>query len=469
VIEASSSTTLWTRLADEIASFTRDIRGLPVLSHVRPGEVRDAIRGQYDFRSPVPLEELASDVAVLLRRWSVHVTHPRYFGLFNPSVRDAGIAGDLLAALFNPQLAAWSHAPAANEIERHTLRSLASAIGMNPDGIIANFTSGGAEANLSAVLAAIAREFPASARHGFGRLPVRPAIYLTAESHHSFVKIARMTGLGTDALREVRLTERFAMDGGDLARRIDSDRDEGWIPLMIIATAGTTGGGIVDPLVQLARVAAEQRTWLHVDGAWGAAAALSPRLRPAVEGIEQADSLTWDAHKWLSVPMGAGMFFCRHPEVVKEAFATTTSYMPGTAGEESLDPYATTVQWSRRFIGLKVFMSLAELGIDGYAELIDHQAAMGERLREALQERGWLVVNTTALPVVCFTHPDIRSGRLTTTEVLETIYARGNVWISETALGGRERVLRACITSFRTDQTDIDCLIEEIEHARSPA
>jgi glutamate/tyrosine decarboxylase-like PLP-dependent enzyme len=469
VIEASSSTTLWTRLAEEIASFTRDIRDLPVQGHVRPGEVRDAIRGQYDFRSPVPLEELASDVARLLRRWSVHVTHPRYFGLFNPSVRDAGIAGDLLAALFNPQLAAWSHAPAANEIERHTLHSLASAIGMNPEGIIANFTSGGAEANLSAVLVAIAREFPQSARHGFGRLPARPAIYLTAESHHSFVKIARMTGLGTDALREVRLTERFEMDGGDLARRIDSDRDDGWTPLMIIATAGTTGGGIVDPLVQIARVAAEQRTWLHVDGAWGAAAALSPRLRPAVEGIEHADSLTWDAHKWLSVPMGAGMFFCRHPEVVKEAFATTTSYMPGTAGEESLDPYATTVQWSRRFIGLKVFMSLAEIGIDGYADLIDHQAAMGERLRESLKERGWLVVNTTALPVVCFTHPDIRSGRLTTTDVLETIYARGNVWISEVALGGRERVLRACITSFRTDQTDIACLIEEIEHARRPA
>jgi glutamate/tyrosine decarboxylase-like PLP-dependent enzyme len=463
------STTLWTQLAEEITSLTRDIREMPVQSHVRPGEVREAIRGRYDFRAPVPLEELAADVARLLRRWSVHVTHPRYFGLFNPSVREAGIAGDLLTAMFNPQLAAWSHAPAANEIERHTLRCLASAIGMNPDEIIANFTSGGAEANLSAVLAAIARQFPESARHGFGRLPVRPAIYLTAESHHSLVKIARMTGLGTDALREVGLTGRFEMDADDLQRRIDSDRDEGWTPLMIIATAGTTGGGIVDPLVQLARVAADQRIWLHVDGAWGAAAALSPRLRSAVEGIERADSLTWDAHKWLSVPMGAGMFFCRHPEVVKEAFATATPYMPGAAGEESLDPYATTVQWSRRFIGLKVFMSLAELGIDGYAELIDHQAAMGERLRESLKESGWLVVNTTELPVVCFTHPDIRSGRLTTTDILATIYARGNVWISEVALGGRERVLRACITSFRTDPSDLECLIEEIELARCQA
>jgi glutamate/tyrosine decarboxylase-like PLP-dependent enzyme len=164
--------------------------------------------------------------------------------------------------------------------------------------------------------------------------------------------------------------------------------------------------------------------------------------------------------------MGAGMFFCRHPEAVKRAFAISTSYMPKPAGEDTLDSYATTAQWSRRLIGLKVFMALAELGMDGYNQLIERQAAMGELLRARLRQTGWLIRNETPLPVVCFSHPDIQSGNCTTGEILATIYERGRVWISEVVLGGQERVLRACITNFRTDEADIECLVEEIEHAR---
>src|SRR5262249_33119400 len=206
--------------------------------------------------------------------------------------------------------------------------------------------------------------------------------------------------------------------------------------------------------------------WFHVDAAWGGAAVLTPRLRSALDGIERADSITWDAHKWLSVPMGAGMFFCRHPEAVGRAFAvSTTSYMPPSQ-EAAVDPYSTTMQWSRRAIGLKVFMTLAESGADGIASRIDRQARMGDRLRVRLRESGWTVVNETVLPLVCFTHDDIRSGRVTTTAVLDTIYARGNVWISDVVLGRRERVLRACITNFKTDDDDLESLVGELEHAR---
>jgi glutamate/tyrosine decarboxylase-like PLP-dependent enzyme len=126
----------------------------------------------------------------------------------------------------------------------------------------------------------------------------------------------------------------------------------------------------------------------------------------------------------------------------------------------------TTVQWSRRAIGLKVFMSLAERGAEGIVQQIDHQARMGNVLRSRLTEAGWKVMNDTELPVVCFTHADIRSGRRTTAEILDTIYARGKVWISDVVLGRRERVLRACITSFRTDERDLESLISELEFAQ---
>ena len=133
----------------------------------------------------------------------------------------------------------------------------------------------------------------------------------------------------------------------------------------------------------------------------------------------------------------------------------------------AVDPYTATAQWSRRMIGLKVFMTLAELGLDGYRELIERQAKMGDLLRLRLGETGWLVRNETPLPVVCFSHADIQSGRLTTARVLDTIYTRGRVWISDVILGGQEQVLRACITSFRTDEADIEYLIEELEVART--
>lgn len=463
------SDAVWRQLAAEIADFAATIRDVPVLPQVTPAEIRNALAGRYTFEAPIPLDTLTADVARLLRTWTVHVTHPRYFGLFNPSVHEAGVVADALAALYNPQLAAWSHAPAVNEMERHVLRFFSGVLGLAPDATFANFTSGGAEANLSAVLAALAHHCPETGTQGLAALPGRPVLYATSESHHSFVKIARMTGLGTDALREVPTTDRFTLDPEALHLQIEADRRAGLLPLLVVGTAGTTGAGLVDPLPEIADVAAAQGCWFHVDGAWGAAAALSPRLRPVLAGIERADSVTWDAHKWLSVPMGAGMFFCRHPEAVRRAFAITTSYMPGAAGSDAPDPYATTVQWSRRAIGLKVFMALAEQGRDGYTGLIEHQAHMGDRLRARLQAAGWEVVNDTRLPLVCFTHPDLRAGRCTTQDVLAVIYRRRRVWISDVVLGGRERVLRACITSFRTDEADLDCLLGELEAARREA
>jgi aromatic-L-amino-acid/L-tryptophan decarboxylase len=456
---------VWTEVLREIEEFTADIRSQRVVNTVSPHAIRENIQARFNFAAPVPLVELTRTVAGLLRSSIVHVTHPRYFGLFNPSVRNAGIVADTLAAAYNPQLATWSHSPAANELERVTLRYFIRALGLDPEKTFANFTTGGQEANTSAVLAALEDRFPDVAEAGTS-VARDPVIYLTGESHHSFVKIARMTGIGTRALREIPVTAAFTFDTEALQRQIQADLRAGRRPFMIVGTAGTTGGGVVDPLPALADVAALYRLWFHVDAAWGGAAVLVPRLRSALEGIERADSITWDAHKWLSVPMGAGMFFCRSPEAVGRAFGVSTTYMPRRAGLETTDPYVTTMQWSRRAIGLKVFMTLAELGGAGFGEMIDGQARMGDELRVLLRDSGWVIVNETMLPLVCFTHSDIRAGRISTSDVLETIYARGNVWISDVVLGGRERVLRACITSFRTERRDLMCLVEELEIAR---
>jgi aromatic-L-amino-acid/L-tryptophan decarboxylase len=462
-----NGSSIWDQVGLEIDNLWRDIRDVPVSSTARPDVVRDAIESRFDFVAPIPLPDLTRQVAGLLREYAVHVTHPRYFGLFNPSVSTASMVADALVAAYNPQLATWSHSPAANEIERAALRYFARALGFDVDASSANFTSGGLEANLSAIVVALAHRFPEYERSGVAGLKTRPVIYVTSESHHSFVKICRIAGLGTDALTEVQTAADFRMDTRALRAIIERDASARRCPFLIVGTAGTTGGGTVDPLAELADIAAAAKVWLHVDAAWGGAAVLVPRLRPALRGIERADSVTWDAHKWLSVPMGAGMFFCRHPEAVRRAFEVSTTYMPSITGPETNDQYRTTLQWSRRAVGLKVFMSLAERGGTRFAEQIDHQARMGEALRKKLIAAGWIVANETLLPLVGATHADIRAGRCTTDDIARSVQGRGRAWVSDVVLGRREKVVRACITSFRTDEDDLDVLVGELDRART--
>jgi glutamate/tyrosine decarboxylase-like PLP-dependent enzyme len=455
----------WGRFVAEVNGFEAMIRSLPVVHAPEPAALRRSLGERFTFAEGIPLSQLADELTAMLRKGLVHVTHPRYFGLFNPSVREAAVLGDALAALYNPQLAVWSHAPVVQELERLTLATLARCLGYDPDHMAAHFASGGAEANFAAVLCALATHCPEAAIAGLRGLARAPRIYVSAESHHSFIKIARMSGLGTDAVRVVPVTAALTIDVAALDAMLVADRDAGDQPVLVVATAGTTSAGVIDPLAEVAAVAARHGAWFHCDAAWGGGAAMSPRLRPLLAGIERADSITWDAHKWLSVSMGAGMFFTRHPEAVARAFGVASTYMPPATSTITDDPHLVTPQWSRRAIGLKVFAALAELGLPGYARLIEHQAAMGEALRVRLREAGWQVVNDTPLPVVCFTHPDITAGRVAAAAVRDAIYARGEAWISVARLADGPPVLRACITSYQTTAADLDVLVAELAAA----
>jgi glutamate/tyrosine decarboxylase-like PLP-dependent enzyme len=447
-------------IVDEIRRVTgaieRRVAAGPIVPTVTPRDIRAHLESRYDFTRPLPLEAVVEDVEDMMRRWQVQVTHPRYFGLFNPSVTEASVIADTLVAAYNPQLASWRTSPAANEIERHTLGWLAARFGL-PANASATFTSGGAEANLSAVVLALTRAFPDYGERGLRGIDGAPVIYLTAQAHDSFHKIAHMTGLGRGALRVVATAGDLTMDLSDLRRQVADDRGHGRTPLMVVGTAGTTAAGAIDPLRELAWFCRVHSLWFHVDAAWGGAAILVPALRGHLDGIDAADSITCDAHKWFSVPMGAGMFFCRHPHVVAATFRARTAYMPPASEGSAVDPYATSVQWSRRFTGLKLFLALAERGETGYAAMIAHQVRMGDLLREGLRREGWRIVNSTPLPLVCFT----RDG-LVASEFLSALYRRQVAWMSEVRLGDDPPVVRAAITSFKTTPADIDQVVEDM-------
>lgn len=452
--ERASEGELFAALRNGMERVESEIGNGPIVPSVTPQEIRQYLGSRYDFTEPKKLEDIGTDVSDMLRKWQVHVTHPRYFGLFNPSVTLASVVADTLVAMYNPQLASWRSSPAPNEIERHVLSWLAAKFGL-PGNTAATFTTGGAEANFSAVVTALTRMFPGYGEAGLRCLSRQPAIYLTAEAHHSFNKIAHMAGLGRTALRFVETDCNLRMDVADLAARVAQDRKAGLAPFMVVATAGTTAAGAIDPLSDVASFCRSENLWLHVDAAWGGAAILSPRLKWCLTGIEQADSVTCDAHKWFSVPVGAGMFFCRHPDSVQEAFRAETSYMPKPT-DVSVDPYTTSVQWSRRFIGLKLFLALAHHGESGYIAMIEHQTLMGQALRDSLICSGWRIVNDTPLPLVCFTRDGIDIS-----EFVTAVQQRQIAWISDVNIRG-VRVLRACITSFRTTEADITWVVQEM-------
>jgi glutamate/tyrosine decarboxylase-like PLP-dependent enzyme len=471
MLEAEARNALWRRLIEAVEHYTAEVSNAPVAPPLDVEAVRGLLAG-FDFAQPAdPLAALDFVVDGLWKH-QVHAAHPRYFGLFNPAPATLGIAADTLVAAFNPQLAAWSHSPLAVEIEQHLVRAFGERFGYDPARVEGTFTTGGAEANHTALLTAMMRAFPEIGRRGLLALRSQPVLYISAEGHHSFAKAARLCGLGSEAVREIRVDARLRMRPDDLLARIQEDRDAGHSPFFVVATAGSTGAGVVDPLDEIAQIADEERLWLHVDAAWGGAAALVPELKPVLRGIGRASSITFDAHKWLSVPMGAGLYLTRHAGILERTFRVSTGYMPrdGT-GLPVVDPYTHSMQWSRRFIGLKVFLSLMVTGWEGYAAALRHQTAMGDRLRERLREAGWSVVNETPLPVVCFTClTGFNGGEARPAGFLEAVaravVASGEAWISTVSLADGGTALRACITNVRTGPQDLDALIASLDRAR---
>ncbi len=431
-------------------------------------QIRSTI-SQLNFSHPHTPIEAINFIVENLYKYQVHTPHPAYFGLFNPRPTTMGIIADTLVAAFNPQLAAWSHSPFAVEVEQYLIKEFCKKFGYDEHETDGTFTSGGAEANHTALLTALNWKFPEFSQLGIRGCSRQPRIYVTSQSHHSFAKAARLCGLGNISVQEIALDSQHRMDANALHRQIQQDRKDGFEPFFVDATAGSTNAGIIDPLQQIGEIAHHEKIWFHVDAAWGGAAMLVPELQSCLEGIHNADSITFDAHKWLSVPMGAGMFLTRHPHILNETFRITTDYMPKEGSElDKIEPYQHSMQWSRRFIGLKVYMSLLVAGWEGYASVIRHQTEMGNLLRQELVKTDWRIVNDTPLPTVCFVPvQDINTIHV---EYIDTIAAKviatGNAWISSTRLGHNMPVLRACITNYQTKEKDILSLVEILNNVR---
>jgi glutamate/tyrosine decarboxylase-like PLP-dependent enzyme len=465
--EAEERSALWSEMIAQAEAYIQNVESLPVAPALNQDALRALLDG-FSFDEPGSRSDVLRRFTKEMKKHQVHTPHPCYFGLFNPAPAFMAILGDCITATLNPQLAAWSHSPLAVETEQRMVQAFAVKFGFTQEQADGCLTIGGAEANQTALLCALTERWPGVQDNGVQSIGAKPAFYASAESHHSFVKAARSAGLGRVALRTVPVTEDLLMDSHALQTMIEEDRKQGYEPFLVIGTAGTTGAGVVDPLDTIGEVARSNRLWFHVDAAWGGAAILVPELRSVLAGIEKADSITFDAHKFLSMPMGAGMFLTRHRDALSRTFSVSTAYMPKDAERLAVvDPYVHSAQWSRRFIGMKLFLTLATAGWNGYAQIIRQQSEMGELLRERLLANGWRIVNRTKLPVACFTPSKENWDMAMHQRVCDAVVQSGRAWISTILLDGKQPALRACITNYRTAPEHIEKLLQALGDARA--
>jgi len=462
-------------LVDQIAGFLADLREKPVAPDRAPAQVRALIGDRGVPEQGEDPHAILRNAAELLFDHSTFNGHPRFFGYITSSASPIGALADLLAASVNPNLGAWQLSPVATEIERQAVRWVAELIGFpgNCGGIM---VSGGNMANMVCLMAAIRRKATWDMRQAgaAGVSRKRLMLYASGEVHTWLHKGADLCGLGLDSVRAVAVDEGRAMRIDDLRRQIKADRDAGLEPAFVVGTAGSVGTGAIDPLPEIARLCKDEGLWFHVDGAYGAPAAMLADVSPAMRGIALADSVAIDPHKWLYAPIEAGCSLVRDPRALHDAFSFHPTYyqFDGSAEDPPTNYYEWGPQNTRGFRALKVWATIRQVGREGYQRMIGDDIALSRAMFDAAARHSEIEALTQSLSIATFRFvpTDLRGERgdartneylnQLNTELLARLQQEGHVYLSNAVLDG-VFALRACIVNFRTELEDVAAVIEE--------
>jgi len=429
---------------------------MPETGILEQGAVSSGLNGN----SPEKLTAFLRQTALEMIDRGFHVGSGNYFGLMNPTPTYAGVLAEALVAALNPQLATMARSQLATKIEVETVRWIGERFGWQQpfDG---TFTSGGNEANFSALAMALATHFPTAIEDGVASIGAQPVVYASAESHHSLDKSVGLLGLGRKALRRIPLNDRYAMDVTALEQAIASDRRGGRKPFCVVATAGTTNSGMIDDIPAIADLCQRAGLWLHLDGSYGAAVTFSDTHRHLVRGIECCDSVTIDPHKWLAVPFVAGVVLTRHPQAMQAAFGVTTPYMPKAVSGIPLDNFKVSMQWTRRMNSLKLWLTLKMHGRLGYQTFIDQQMQQARDFERWVETSEYFELATPrVLPILNLRLKHAGNGEQLMRahiDLVDRVTRDGRYWISETRVAGQS-VIRIMIVSYLTGNSQIESL-----------
>lgn len=422
------------------------------------------------FDEPLPekgitLEDILARFRDDIAPNAMGVPSPRYFGQFNPTPLPVGVWADALSSMLNQNAGAWRNGPTSAMLEARAIRWLCDLLNYGPQSF-GTLASGGSEANLIALKCArdsVDREIKdGGVRRAAGDL----VIYASEQCHYSIDKSADILGLGRQSLRKIPTDERFHISLDALKEAIAADRAAGLLPCCIVGVAGTTSTGVIDPLESLAEIARENGCWYHVDAAYGGPLAFSPRYKEMLRGIELADSITFDPHKWMFVPFACGATLVRGGgRVLREAFDMTPEYLSEDRGgaDVEFDFFRYGQMGTRRFNSLKLWMAIKFMGREGYAQTVEHHIQLTKYLARQIDAlEGFKRVGEVETAVCCFrVLPESDQLQQRLQQIIER---SGEAWLTTTVLHGR-RALRVNINSFLTEQHHIDDLVKLLKRS----
>jgi len=440
----------------------------PVTSRTTPDELKQL------FAEPLPqagmtadeiLDQFARDVVP----HAMQVPSPHYFGQFNPTPLAIGVWADALCSSLNQNAGAWRNGPTSAMIESQVIRWLCELIGYD-DKAFGVLASGGSEANLIALKCARDRVSPDLARLGARTTARELTVYTSEQCHFSVEKSLDILGLGRQSLRKIETDERYHVRLDQLREAIRTDLDEGRQPFCIVGVAGTTSTGVIDPLPELANIARENDCWFHVDAAYGGTLAFSDKHSSKLAGIELADSITFDPHKWMFVPFSCGATLVRDGgQVLRDSFDMSPEYLSEDRGfaDAQYDFFRYGQMGTRRFNALKLWMCFKFMGRRGYAETTERHIELTEYLGSRLDDlSNFERTGEIETAVCCFRYlpPGARALPLAEQDRIQQdlqqrVERSGKAFFPSTVLHGR-RALRVNINSYLTERRHVDDLVE---------
>jgi len=451
------------QVVDMIADYLRDIRDLPVLPAVQPGELIDALPAAGPEKGE-SLDAILADFHKLIVPGITHWNHPRFFAYFSISASGPGILGEMLAAALNVNHMLWKTSPAATELEQVTLGWLRQWLGLPHDffGIIHDTASTG---SLHAILAA--RELASPEVRLSGEHP--PLIlYASEHAHSSIDRGALAAGIGLENIRHVPSDDEFRMRPDALAAMIDADLAAGRKPFCVVATAGTTSTTSIDPVAKIGEIARHYNLWFHVDAAYAGSAALLEEHRYILDGAAQADSLVMNPHKWLFTPVDLSILYTRRPEVMRRMLSLEEAppYLQAAEQDRAVNLADYSLALGRRFRSLKLWFVLRYFGREGITRILRGHMRMAQDLAQQMSaDPRFEVAAPVLFSLVCFRY---RGSDQHNRDLLDRINASGKAFLSGTTLHGKF-VRRLAIGNVATTEDDVRQTWEWIKALALPA
>jgi aromatic-L-amino-acid decarboxylase len=443
-----------------IAQYLEHPDRVSVLSRSVPGEIREMLPVSPP-EQPEPLGDILNDFESLIVPGITHWNHPGFFGYFATSSSVPGIIGEMLVSALDVKAMLWRTSPAATELEQVTTDWLRQMLGL-PGGWFGFLNDTASISSLLALAAAreAKPELDIRSRGMAGRADLpRLRIYTSSHAHSSIDKAALALGFGLDNVVHIDVDAEFRMRADGLASAIAEDRSLGFLPLACVATVGTTSTTSIDPVPAIAEICRRESIWLHVDGAYGGVAAIVPEMRGVLAGVDHADSLVVNPHKWLFTPFDCSAFFTRKPEVLERAFSLVHEYLVTPERESVVDLMNYGVQLGRRFRALKLWMVIRGFGTAGLAARIRSHCTLAREFASWVREDArWEVVAPLPFSLVCFRYAPAGVHEEVLNEMnerlLAAVNASGEVFLSHTKLDGRY-VLRLAIGNIRTEERHV--------------